>query len=251
MEKQGKIVFITGGTSGIGLATARAFIRNGAKVIITGRKQQTVDETIKKLGPMAFGVVSNAGHMGDIGNLQQQIRDITPYIDVLFVNAGYGKFAPIEAVTEEHFNELFDILVKGTFFTVQQTLPLIKEGGSIVLNTSVVTESGFQNMAIYSAAKAAVQSLIKTIGTECTPKNIRVNGISPGYIDTNIWEKTGLTSEQIKEQAEVIKPTIPFKRFGEPVEVAEAVLFLASDAASYIHGTELTVDGGFTKLSAS
>lgn len=248
MKIQDKTVLITGGTSGIGLATARLYIEKGAEVIITGRYQETIDETVQQLGTRAHGLVSDAGKIADIRNLQQQVMEIVPHIDVLFANAGYGQFAPVETVTEEHVNELFDVLVKGPFFTVQQILSIMKEGSSIILNTSVVTESGFPNMAIYSAAKSAVQSFIKTMAAECTSRNIRVNGVSPGYIETNIWDKTGLSPEQIDEAIETTILTIPFKRFGNPKEVAEAVHFLASDAASYIHGTEIVVDGGLTNI---
>lgn len=249
MEKQ-ETVLITGGTSGMGLATAETFIREGARVIITGRFRESIDETVKQLGPNAYGIVSDAGKMTDIHNLQQQVKEIAPHIDVLFVNAGYGRFAPVEAVTEAHVNELFDVLVKGTFFTVQQILPLMREGSAVILNTSVVTESGFPNMAIYSTAKSAVQSFIKTIAAEYTSRKIRVNSISPGYISTNGFEKTGLSGKQINEVIEATIPTIPFKRFGEPEEIAEVVHFLASDAASYIHGTEIIVDGGFANITA-
>lgn len=250
MEKQDKAVLITGGTSGIGLATARLYIQKGAEVLITGRYQETLDETVEQLGPHAHGLVSDAGKMADIHKLQQQVKEITPQIDVLFANAGYGRFAPIEALTEEHVDELFDVLVKGAFFTVQQILPLMQEGAAVILNTSVVTESGFPNMAVYSAAKAAVQSFIKTIAAECTDRKIRVNGVSPGYISTNGFEKTGLSREQIDATIEAVIPTIPFNRFGQPEEIAEVVHFLASDAASYIHGTEIVADGGFTNIAA-
>lgn len=250
MEKQEKTVLITGGTSGMGLATAQLYIQKGAEVIITGRYRETLDETVEQLGPNAHGLVSDAGKMADIHDLQKQVKEIAPHIDVLFANAGYGKFAPVEAVTEDHVNELFDVLVKGTFFTVQQILPLMQEGDAVILNTSVVTESGVPNMAIYSAAKSAVQSFIKTIAAECTSRKIRVNGVSPGYISTNGFEKTGLSREQIDATIEAVIPTIPFKRFGEPEEIAEVVHFLASDAASYIHGTEIIVDGGFANITA-
>lgn len=248
MEKQDKTVLITGGTSGMGLATARLYIQKGAEVIITGRFQETIDETVEQLGPNAYGIVSDAGKMTDIHDLQKQVKEIAPHIDILFANASYGKFAPVEAATEEHVNELFDVLVKGTFFTVQQILPLMQEGGAVILNTSVVTESGFPNMAIYSAAKSAVQSFIKTIAAEYTSRKIRVNGVSPGYISTNGFEKTGLSRNQINEVIEATISTIPFKRFGEPEEIAEVVHFLASDAASYIHGTEIVIDGGLSNI---
>jgi NAD(P)-dependent dehydrogenase (short-subunit alcohol dehydrogenase family) len=186
--------------------------------------------------------------MKDILLLREQVKQYTENIDLLFANAGYGKFAPVELTDETHFDELFNTLVKGTFFTVQQVLPLMKKGSTIVLNTSVVTEMGMQNFSVYSAAKSAVQSFIKTFAAEFTEKGIRVNGISPGYIKTNGFNNTGLSPEQIEGAIQSIIPTIPFKRFGEPSEIANAVLFLTSQDASYIHGAELTVDAGISVL---
>jgi NAD(P)-dependent dehydrogenase (short-subunit alcohol dehydrogenase family) len=248
MQKfKNKVVLITGGTNGMGFTTAKEFINKGAKVIITGRSEETVNTAIKELGTGAIGIVSNAGKLSDILELQNQINKHTDKIDVLFVNAGYGKFMPIELVSENDFDELFDMLVKGTFFTVQQMLPLMPKGSSVILNTTFLTEVGHPNMSVYTAAKAAVQSFIKTFAAECTSKEIRVNGISPGYIKTNIFNNTGLTTEQIKETIESVIPTLPFKRFGEPSEIAKTVLFLASEDASYIHGIEITVDGGLSK----
>lgn len=248
MQKfKNKVVLITGGTNGMGFTTAKEFINKGAKVIITGRSEETVNTAVKELGTGAIGIVSNAGKLSDILELQNQINKHTDKIDVLFVNAGYGKFMPIELVSENDFDELFDMLVKGTFFTVQQMLPLMPKGSSVILNTTFLTEVGHPNMSVYTAAKAAVQSFIKTFAAECTSKEIRVNGISPGYIKTNIFNNTGLTTEQIKETIESVIPTLPFKRFGEPSEIAKTVLFLASEDASYIHGIEITVDGGLSK----
>ena len=243
-----KFAFITGGTNGMGFATAQQFINENGKVIITGRSARTVNKALEKLGANAFGIVSDAGNMEDISRLQQQVRPYTKNIDLLFVNAGYGKFSSIEETEETNFDELFNMLVKGTFFTVQQMLPLMKSGSSIVLNTSVVTEIGIQHFSVYSAAKSAVQSFVKTFAAECTAKGIRVNGISPGYIKTNGFNNTGLSPEQIEGAIQNIIPTIPFKRFGEPSEIADAVLFLASQKASYIHGTELTVDAGISVI---
>lgn len=243
-----KFALITGGTNGMGFATAQQFINEGGNVIITGRSAGTVDKAVEKLGANAFGIVSNAGNMKDIFLLQEQVKQYTENIDLLFVNAGYGTFAPIEYVDEAHFDELFNMLVKGTFFTVQQIAPLMKKGNAIILNTSVVTEMGMQNFSVYSAAKSAVQSFIKTFASEFTEKGIRVNGISPGYIKTNGFNNTGLSPEQIEGAVQSIIPTIPFKRFGEPFEIASAVLFLASQEASYIHGTELTVDAGISVI---
>jgi len=243
-----KFALITGGTNGMGFSTAQQFINEGGKVIITGRTSETVNKALIQLGDNSFGIVSNAGNMRDVLSLQKQLQQYTENIDFLFVNAGYGKFASIENADEAHFDELFNMLVKGTFFTVQQVLALMKRGSAIVLNTSIVTEMGIQNFSVYSAAKAAVQSFIKTFAAELTGKDIRVNGISPGYIKTNGFNNTGLDPEQIEGAIQSIIPTIPFKRFGEPVEIANAVLFLASPEASYIHGTELIVDAGISVL---
>ncbi len=243
-----KFALITGGTNGMGFATAQQFINESGKVIITGRSAETVNKAVEQLGKNAFGIVSNAGNMKDIFRLQEQVTQHTENIDLLFVNAGYGKFSPVEFADETHFDELFNILVKGTFFTVQQIVPLMKKGSAIILNTSVVTEMGLQNFSVYSSAKSAVQSFIKTFASELTAKDIRVNGISPGYIRTNGFNNTGLSPEQIEETIQSIIPTIPFKRFGEPTEIANAVLFLASQEASYIHGTELTVDAGISVI---
>jgi len=243
-----KFALITGGTNGMGFDTARQFINEGGKVIITGRSAETVNKAVKKLGANAFGIVSNAGSMQDILLLKEQVKQYTDRVDLLFVNAGYGKFAPVELADEAHFDELFNMLVKGVFFTVKQILPLMKNGSAVVLNSSIVTEVGTPNFSVYSAAKSAVQSFIKTFAAEFTEKGIRVNGISPGYIKTNGFNNTGLSPEQIEEAVQGIIPTIPFKRFGEPAEIANAVLFLASQEASYIHGTELKVDAGVSVI---
>jgi NAD(P)-dependent dehydrogenase (short-subunit alcohol dehydrogenase family) len=243
-----KFALITGGTNGMGLATAQQFINENGRVIITGRSVGTVNKAVEQLGRNAFGLVSNAGNMKDILALPEQVKQYTSHVDLLFVNAGYGKFAPVEFADEAHFDELFDMLVKGAFFTVQQMLPLMKNGSSIVLNTSVVTGMGMPNFSVYSAAKSAVQSFIKTFAAELTAKGIRVNGINPGYIATNGFNNTGLNAGQIEAAIQNIIPSIPFKRFGNPAEIAHAVLFLASREASYIHGTELTIDAGFSVI---
>lgn len=246
---ENKVALITGGTNGIGLATAREFINEGARVIITGRSEETMNEALGRLGHNAIGLISNAGKMTDLILLREQVKRHTDKLDILFVNAGYGKFASIEMADEAHYDELFNMLAKGTFFTVQQLLPIMNSGGSVILNTSVVTVTGYQNFSIYTAAKSAVQSFIKTFAAELTSRNIRVNGVSPGYIKTNIFSNTGLTPEQVASTVESIIPAIPFKRFGEPAEIAKAVLFLASGDASYIHGTEVIVDGGLTSIN--
>lgn len=243
-----KTILITGGTNGMGLATAEQFIREGGRAVITGRSEETVRKALEKLGESAFGIVSNAGKMQDLMNLRNEVLKYTENIDVLFPNAGYGRFAPIENVETEQFDELFNMLVKGPFFTVQQMLPIMKKGSSVIFNTSVATEIAMPNFSVYSAAKSAVQSFIKTFAVELTDRGIRVNGISPGHIKTNIFNNTGLTEEQIDQAVIGIIPTIPFKRQGEPAEIANTVLFLASEDASYIHGAEIKVDAGISVI---
>ncbi|KMQ63198.1 short-chain dehydrogenase [Chryseobacterium angstadtii] len=243
-----KTGLITGGTNGMGLATAKQFIKEGGNIIITGRSEETVQNALKELGENAFGFVSDAGNMTDLLKLKQEVEKYTEVIDFVFPNAGYGKFSPVENVDENYFNELFNMLVKGPFFTVQQMLPLMKKGSSVVFNTSVATEIAMPDFSVYSAAKSAVQSFIKTFAVELTERGIRVNGISPGHIKTNIFKNTGLNAKQIESAVQHIIPTIPFKRQGEPEEIASAVLFLASEEASYIHGAELKVDAGISVI---
>jgi len=243
-----KFALITGGTKGMGFATAQKFIHYGGKVIITGRSEEGVKNALEQLGNNASGIVSDAANMEDVMNLRNQVEKMTDSIHLVFANAGYGKFASIENVDERHFDELFNMLVKGSFFTVQQMLPLMRKGSSVIFNTSFVTEVGMPDFSVYSAAKSAVQSFIKTFAAELSEKGIRVNGISPGHIRTNIFDNTGLNSEQIKEAVTHIISSIPFKRQGEPDEIANAVLFLASEDASYIHGTELRIDAGVSVI---
>lgn len=243
-----KIALITGGTSGIGKATAVDFIEQGATVIITGRHQKTVDETVKELGANAKGIVADSSKITDLKQLADKVKAMVGKVDVLFVNAGYGKFAPIEMIDEAHFDEQFNVLVKGTLFTVQSILPLMQEGSSIILNTSVVTEKGMQGASVYSAAKSAVQSFVKTFASELSSRKIRLNAVSPGPIETAFFEKTGMNEEQINGFAGAVLPQVPMGRFGKSAEVAKAVTFLASDDASYMHGTELFVDGGMVQF---
>ncbi|MBV8252400.1 MAG: SDR family oxidoreductase [Chitinophaga sp.] len=249
MQKlKNKTALITGGTSGIGKATAIDFIENGASVIITGRFKNTVDDTVIELGSNAKGIVSDAGKMEDILSLADKVKLISPQVDILYVNAGFGKYAPLELIDETHFNEQFNVIVKGTLFMVQQILPLMKEGGSIILNTSIVTEVGMPNSSVYSAAKAAVQSFTKSFASELAPRKIRINAVSPGPINTNYFDRSNLSSDQVQAMADAVMPQVPLARFGEPSEVAKAVTFLASADSSFMHGTELFVDGGFPRI---
>jgi NAD(P)-dependent dehydrogenase (short-subunit alcohol dehydrogenase family) len=243
-----KIALITGGTSGIGKATAMDFIEQGATVIITGRHQDTVNATVAELGANAKGIVADSSSVADLKQLAEKVKTLTGKVDVLFVNAGYGKFAPIEMIDEAHYDEQFNVLVKGTLFTVQSILPLMGEGGSIVLNTSVVTEVGMQGASVYSACKGAVKSFVKTFASELSAKKIRLNAVSPGPIETDFFNKTGMNQEQINGFAGAVLPQVPLGRFGKSVEVAKAVTFLASDDASFIHGTEVFVDGGMVQI---
>lgn len=243
-----KTAIITGGTSGIGRATAEDFLREGGKVIITGRDQRTIDETIISLGPGAFGIVSDNGNMQDILRIREKAFEIFPRIDILFANAGYGKFSPIEMMTEETFDELFNVLVKGTYFTIKELLPIINRGGSIIMTTSLVTAYGSANSSVYAAAKAAVQSFVKNLAAELVARDIRVNSISPGYTETDIFNKTGMAADQITGIKQYVSGILPFKRFATPLEIAKAVTFLASDNASYLHGSEIVVDGGYSVI---
>ncbi len=245
---ENKIALVTGGTSGIGKATAQEFIEQGATVIITGRYADTVNETLKELGGNAIGFVSDASNLSSIKDLAEQIKQKTGKVDVLFVNAGYGKFAPIEQIDEAHFDEQFNVLVKGTLFTVQAILPLMGEGGSVILNTSVVTEKGMQGASVYSAAKGAVKSFVKTFAAELSARKIRLNAVSPGPINTAFFNKTGMNEEQINGFAGAVLPQVPMGRFGTSEEIAKTVTFLASEDASFIHGTEIYVDGGMVQF---
>lgn len=245
---EGKVAFITGATSGIGKATAIDFIENGAKVIFTGRYQETVDKTVAELENQAIGFVSDSGNMSDLLAINEKIRSISPRIDILYVNAGFGKYAPIEAVTEEHFDEMFNVLVKGTLFTIQQVLPLMGEGSSIILNSSNVTKMGMQNSAVYSAAKSAILSFVKTFAAELSSRNIRVNAVSPGPVSTNYFDRSNLSKNQIDTIVEYVLPQVALKRFAQPSEIAKVVTFLASDDASFIQGAEISVDGGFPEV---
>ncbi len=248
---ENKTALVTGGTSGIGKAAAADFIANGAKVIITGRYRETVDQTVAALGEKSHGIVSDAGKKNDLFQLREQVKAIHPTLDILYVNAGIGKYAPIEMIDEEHFDELFNIIVKGTLFTVQQLLPLMKRGSAIILNTSIVTEIGMPNSSIYSAAKAAVQSFLKTFAAELAPKGIRINAVSPGPISTNYFQRSNLTAEQYEQFTRSFAPQVPLARFGQPEEVAKVISFLASDDSSFMHGSEVFVDGGFPKIRVS
>jgi NAD(P)-dependent dehydrogenase (short-subunit alcohol dehydrogenase family) len=226
---RGKVAVITGGTEGIGLATAKLFAKEGAYVFITGRRQKELDEAVKAIGSNVSGV------QGDVAKVKSRI-------DIVFANAGVGEFVPFGAVTEEHFDKLFNINVRGTLFTVQKALPLLKDGGSIILNGSVASVKGTAAFGVYAASKAALRSFVRTWTTDLKDRHIRSNVVSPGPIDTP------LASRQSPEVIARIVSTIPMGRMGKPDEVAKAALFLASDDSSFITGIELFVDGGRAQI---
>jgi NAD(P)-dependent dehydrogenase (short-subunit alcohol dehydrogenase family) len=243
----GKTALITGGNSGIGLSTAELFLREGAKVIITGRRSDAVKEAVKTLGPNAVGIVTDAGKMEDLRALPSKVRELTDKVDILFANAGVGLFAPFNETTEEIFDSNVDINFKGVFFTVQGLLPLIPDGGSVILNSTILVHSGLETTSAYSASKGAVLSLGKTLAVELAARNIRVNSISPGPIETPIYSKLGLSEEALEQFAAGVQSKIPMKKFGSSREVAHVALFLASDDSSFMTGSEVAVDGGKSK----
>jgi NAD(P)-dependent dehydrogenase (short-subunit alcohol dehydrogenase family) len=245
---EGKIALVTGGSSGIGFATARQFIREGALVYITGRRQAELDAATEKLGTQARGVRADASRLDDLDALYAQIQKEQGRLDVLFVNAGGGSFAPIGQITEEQFDQTFNTNVKGVLFTVQKALPLIPNGGAIVLNASIVSVQGVPSFSVYAASKAAVRSFARGWTNDLKDRKIRVNVVSPGPIDTPGLSGLTQTEEQKQALYAQLASTVPLGRVGEPEEIAKAAVFLASDDASFIAGIELFVDGGAVQV---
>jgi NAD(P)-dependent dehydrogenase (short-subunit alcohol dehydrogenase family) len=244
----GKIAVVTGGSSGIGLATAQTFIREGAKVVITGRKQETIDQALAILGENAVGVRGDVSNLADLDGLFATVKEKFGAIDVLFVNAGVAFFAPLEASSEEFYDQIMNVNVKGAYFTVQKALPLLREGASVILTTSVVNQLGMENASVYSATKAALRSLARTLSAELVGRGIRVNAVSPGPIETPIFSKTGMPQEALAEFGSYVVEQVPMKRMGKADEVANAVLFLASADSSFILGEEIVVGGGMSQI---
>jgi NAD(P)-dependent dehydrogenase (short-subunit alcohol dehydrogenase family) len=244
----GKVAVITGGNSGIGLATAKRFSDEGAKVAISGRSQKTLDEAVKYLGNGILAVKSDVAKLADLDRFYSTVAQKFGKIDVLFVNAGVAKFVPVQNADEAHYDEIFNTNVKGAYFTIQKALPHLNDGASIVLNTSVAGIKGTANASVYSATKAALRSFSRTLTTELVERGIRINSVAPGPIETPIFGRVGLSKEQVDEFAQKILSSVPLKRFGQPEEVASAVAFLASSDASYITGVELYVDGGMGQV---
>lgn len=245
----GKIALITGGTSGIGLATAKRFVAEGAYVFITGRRQSELDTATKEIGKNVMGIQGDIAKTADLDRLFATIKQGKGRLDVLFANAGSGAFAPLEQVTEEHFDKYFGINVKGTLFTVQKALPLMPAGGAIVINASMVSIKGFPAFGVYAATKAALRSFARTWSMDLKGRNIRVNVVSPGTVVTPAYKRElGLTDDQIAEMTKQITSNSPSGRPGTPDEIAKAVVFLASDDSSYVNGAELFVDGGAAQI---
>ncbi len=243
-----KIAVITGGSTGIGLATAQRFIADGAQVVITGRNQETLEAAVAQLGDRATGIRGDVANLDDLDRLFAQVQKQFGRVDVLFANAGIAPFVPFGSVTEEHFDRLFNINVRGLFFTVQKALPLLSENASIILNASVVAHSGLPNTSVYSATKAAVRSLGRTLAAELSPRGIRVNVVSPGLIETPLVGKLGLSQDDVEAFGAQIVQQTPLGRVGKPEEIAATAAFLASDDASYFTGADLVADGGLIQV---
>lgn len=245
---EGKVAVVTGGNSGIGLAAAQRLQEEGARVAIAGRSKKTLDQAVKTIGNGVLALQADVAKLSDIDRLYAEVSQKLGKIDVLFVNAGVAKFAPIEQTPEGLFDEQFDINIKGAYFTIQKAIPFLNDGASIILNTSVADSKGAAGTSAYSATKAALRSLARTTAAELAPRGIRVNTVAPGPIETPIFGRTGLPKEAVEEFARNVLAQVPLKRFGQPEEVAGAVAFLASSDASYITGVELNVDGGMGQV---
>jgi NAD(P)-dependent dehydrogenase (short-subunit alcohol dehydrogenase family) len=244
----GKTALITGGNSGIGLATAKQFVKEGAYVFITGRREPELAEAVKEIGSNVTGVQGDVSKLGDLDRLFAQIKREKGRLDVVFANAGVATYAPFGKITEEHYDAIINTNVKGLLFTVQKALPLVPDGASIILNASIVASKGLPANSVYSASKAAVRSFARTWTTDLKDRRIRVNAVSPGPIETPGLKDLVASSGAGEERLKMISSSVPLGRLGAPDEIAKAVVFLASDDSSYITGTELFVDGGMAQV---
>ncbi len=245
---EGKVAVVTGGNSGIGLATAQRFVAEGAYVFITGRRQNELDAAVELIGENVTGVQGDVSNLADLDRLYETVKAQKGRVDIVFANAGGGEFAPLGEITEEHFDKAFNSNVKGLLFTVQKALPLFQEGGSIILNASIVSIKGTPAMGVYSATKAAVRSFARTWTLDLKGRGIRVNVVSPGPIETPGMDGLGKTAEETAQFKAGMAANVPLGRLGQPDEIAKVVVFLASDDASYINGIELFVDGGMAQI---
>jgi NAD(P)-dependent dehydrogenase (short-subunit alcohol dehydrogenase family) len=245
---EGKVALVTGGNSGIGLATARQFMNEGAYVFITGRREPELAAAAKEIGRNITAVRGDVSNLDDLERLFAQIKRAKGRLDIVFANAGVAKYAPLGTITEELYDSLFNVNVKGLLFTVQKALPLLPDGASIILNASIVASKGLGANSVYSATKAAVRSFARTWTTDLKARRIRVNAVSPGATDTPGLNELLATTEAGQQRLKTMGTSVPLGRLGTPAEVARAVVFLASDESSYITGTELFVDGGFAQV---
>ena len=239
-----RVAVVTGGNSGIGLATARAFVHEGARVAITGRSASTLKAAQKELGPEALVIQADMSRLPEIDSAMKQIRSKFDRIDALFVNAGIGRFIPFEEVTEAFFDETMATNLKGAYFTIQKAVPLLARGSAVVLNASISGHLGMAGSSVYGASKAALLNLAQTISTDLLDRGVRVNVVSPGPVTTPILDRMGLPEAETRQLKENIAAQVPLKRFGEPEEIAAAVLYLSSPESAFVVGTELVVDGG-------
>jgi NAD(P)-dependent dehydrogenase (short-subunit alcohol dehydrogenase family) len=244
----GKVALVTGGTSGIGLAAATALAKEGAYVYITGHRERELAAAVQQIGRSATGVRGDVSNAQDLDRLFAQIRNEKGRLDILFANAGIARYAALGNITEELYDSIFNVNVKGVLFTVQKALPLMPEGASIILNASVVGSKGLSSNSVYSATKASIRSFARTWTTDLKHRGIRVNAISPGTIDTPGLNNLLASGEAGEQRRKMVASAIPLGRFGRPDEVAQAVVFLASDESSYITGAEIFVDGGFAQV---
>ena len=240
----GKVAVVTGGSSGIGLATAKAFKQNGAQVVITGRNTQALQEATTTLGDDVFAVEADVRDLGALERLFQTTKDRFGGIDILFVNAGIAKMGSLQDTSEAMFDEVMAVNFKGAYYTIQKALPVLNASASIILNGSANAHVGFANASVYSASKAALHSLARTLSAELVERGIRVNTLNIGPIDTPLYGKLGFPPEAIQGFAQAVMGRVPLKRFGNPEEVANAAVFLASSDSSFVVGSELTTDGG-------
>jgi NAD(P)-dependent dehydrogenase (short-subunit alcohol dehydrogenase family) len=244
---ENKTAVVTGGSSGIGLATAKELIAQGAKVIITGRKQDLVDKAAKEMG--ATGIVSDQSNLKDIDTLVAKTKSQFGKVDILFLNAGTFTPTPFDSITEEYYDSFMDINLKGAFFTLHKFIPLLKEGSSVIFMSAISAYTGGDpSIVVYSATRAAINSFTRSVSFALAAKRIRVNAVCPGPVDTPIFGKTGLPEEALQQLVGVLKQRIPLKRFGTPEDVAKLVAFLSSDDASFITGSEYVIDGGLSRI---
>jgi NAD(P)-dependent dehydrogenase (short-subunit alcohol dehydrogenase family) len=241
-----KTAVVTGGNSGIGYATAKEFLAQGAKVIISGRNPKAIEAAVRTLGPGASGIRADQSSLTDLQALADNAKKQYGHLDILVINAAVFSMIPIEAVTESQFDQMMDVNFKGAFFTLQKFLPLLRENSSVILVSSLNSHLGMENGSVYGATKGAMNSFVKAAVTELSPKGIRINSILPGPIATPAFEKLGLPKEVLEQFSGIITQRVPVKRFGQPADVAKLVSFLASEDASYITGSEYFIDGGIS-----